>query len=169
MGLELWNTEWVKIYCPTICGGNFVWVNVLVNGCTAKLVLIMESFSVGTAWQMTRLSPKVFHVCDLLTVSTVQHTYSSAAQIFQLPIYTSPCYNDVLILWYQNRGTAAWRLARIERFTNDVWCKALSVETCNGKSCRLLWVNGIKVDIWKILLFLWRHFGSFKHTKYWVP
>jgi len=48
---------------------------------------------------MSRVSPKVFHECDFPTVRTVQHTYSSAAQWLRLPMYTKPCYNDVLISW----------------------------------------------------------------------
>jgi len=69
---------------------------------------------------MLRVSPKVFHVSNFPTVSRLQHTYSSAAQWLRLPLYTNPCYNYVLILWYQNRWSAPRRLARIERFTNGV-------------------------------------------------
>jgi len=40
----------------------------------------MKGVSIGTAWLMSRVSPKVFHMCDLPTVRRMQHTYSSAAQ-----------------------------------------------------------------------------------------
>jgi hypothetical protein len=45
-------------------------------------------------------------------------------------------------LW--DRG---WRLVRIEKFTKGVWCKAFTVENCNGKTCRYIWDNDIKIDI----------------------
>jgi len=44
-------------------------------------------------------------------------------------------------------GTAARKLVRIERFTIGVWCKAFTVENCNGKTSRHIWDNDIKVDI----------------------
>jgi hypothetical protein len=117
-----------KIYSPTVGVRIFVRVKVSVNECTANLVFNMERVSVGTAWLISRASPKLIHVSDFPTVGTVQHTYSSAAQWLRLPLYTKPCYNDVLILWYQNHGTAARRLVRTERYTNGVWCKAFTVE-----------------------------------------
>jgi hypothetical protein len=95
---------------------------------------------------MSRVSHKVFYICDFSTVSTVQHTYSSAARCIRLPLYTKRFYNDVLFLWYQNRGTAAERLARI-KIHNFVWCKVFTVENCNGKKCRHIWDDDIKVDM----------------------
>ena len=44
-----------------------------MNEFTAKLALKLESVLVGTARLRSRVSPKVFHVCDFPTVSTVQH------------------------------------------------------------------------------------------------
>jgi len=38
---------------------------------------------------MSRVSPKVFHMFDFPTVSTLQHTCSSAAQTLGLPQYTN--------------------------------------------------------------------------------
>ena len=49
---------------------------------------------------------------------------------------------------YQNYGTAAQRLARTESFTKGVWCEAFTVENCNGKTCRHIWDNDIKVYIY---------------------
>jgi len=105
-GLEIWNTGWGKfIVQMSVLGYLLKWKS--VNECTANLVCNMERVGVGTAWLMLRLSPKVFHVCDFPTGCTVHYTYSSNAQWHRLPMYTKPCYNDVLVLWYQNRGTAA--------------------------------------------------------------
>jgi len=46
-----------------------------VNEFTAKLALKLESVLVGTARLRSRVSPKVFHVCDFPTVSIVQHRW----------------------------------------------------------------------------------------------
>ena len=135
------------IYSRAVGIRNFVRVKM-----SANLLFNMEKLSVGTAWLMSLVSLNLFHVCDFRTVSKDQHTYSSTAQWLRLPLYTETCYSDVLILWYKNCGTAVHRLVGIERFTNGVWCKAFSVENCNGKTCRPLWHNGIKVDIWQIYL-----------------
>jgi hypothetical protein len=60
----------------------------------------------------------------------------------------------VLILWYQNCGTAAGRLGKIEKFTNGVWCKAFNVENCKGKTCRHIGDNDIKVEYSKYDFFM---------------
>jgi hypothetical protein len=157
-----------EIYSSTISVRIFFWVNVSVNECRVSQVFNVERASIGTALRMSHVSIKLFHICDFPTVSRVQHTYSSAAQWLLLPLYTKQCYNGVLILWYQNRGTAAWRLPRIERFTNGVRCKALIVENCNRKICRPIWDNDIKVDIPQIIFFKLRYFSSFKHKTFLV-
>jgi hypothetical protein len=36
-------------------------------------------------------------------------------------------------------------MERIERFRNRVWCKAFTVENCNGKTCRHVWDNDSKL------------------------
>ena len=43
-------------------------------------------------------------------------------------------YNNILLLLQQNRGRAARRQEGIERYTNGVWCRAFTVEKCNGEN-----------------------------------
>ena len=69
----------------------------------------------------------------------------------------------------KNRGTAAQRLARIEKFTSGVRCKAYSVETCNRKSSKYIWNNDINAEspyMTNIFVFYWTSFGCFKYTKF---
>jgi hypothetical protein len=69
-----------EIYSPTVGIRNFFRVKMSVNECTANLVFNVEWVNVGTAFVMSRVSLNLFQVCDFHTVSTVQHTNSSAAQ-----------------------------------------------------------------------------------------
>jgi hypothetical protein len=69
-----------------------------VNECTAKLALSLESVIVGTARLRSRVSPKVFHVWDFPTVSTVQQHWCSGAQGLWLPMYKS--ISIIMCLFY---------------------------------------------------------------------
>jgi len=69
-----------------------------VNECTAKLELNLEKVIDGTTRLWSRVLPKVFHVRDFPTVSTVQHHGCSGAQEIWLPLYKST--SIIMCLFY---------------------------------------------------------------------
>ena len=104
----VWGTGWGKSYCSTVGRRICVTVKELVNECTAKLTLNLESVIVCTARLRSRVSPKVFHVCDFPTVSTVQHNWCSGAQGLWLPLYKSLFI--IMFLFYGIKITVRHRL-----------------------------------------------------------
>ena len=82
----------------------------------------------------------------------LQHCEHSAAPLlFSCTVTLVPSvyeseYSNVFLLLQQNLGTVARCGERIETHTIDVWCMAFTVGNNNGKTCRVIWDNGIKVE-----------------------